>query len=140
MNQVFVDTTAWCALTVDVDDDHERSLQVLREHQGKLVTSDHILVETWAVLRARQHRLVADEAVARILEHDLAEVVPATAHDIQAALSIGQAFADQDFSLVDRTSWAVMERNGITEAVSFDADFSVYRYGPHKNLAFTVYS
>ena len=46
------------------------------------------------------------------------------------ALRIGELFSDQDFSIVDRTSWAVMERYGIEEAVAFDVDFGVYRYGP----------
>lgn len=32
-----------------------------------------------------------------------------------------------------------MERYGIQEAVSFDSDFSVYRYGPNLRQAFTVY-
>jgi hypothetical protein len=32
----------------------------------------------------------------------------------------GQVFQDQDFSIVNRTSFAVMERLGITTVASFD--------------------
>ena len=48
-------------------------------------------------------------------------------------------FSDQDFSMTDRTSWAVMERHGIEEAIAFDVDFAVYRYGLGLRRAFTVH-
>jgi predicted nucleic acid-binding protein len=54
------------------------------------------------------------------------------------AWAIGQAFPDQDFSLVDRTSFAVMERLGITRVASFDDHFAVYRFGPRRDRAFEV--
>jgi uncharacterized protein len=47
-------------------------------------------------------------------------------------------FADQNFSIVDRTSFAVMERLGLTRAISFDDDFAVYRYGRNRDRAFEV--
>jgi predicted nucleic acid-binding protein len=53
---------------------------------------------------------------------------------------IGQAFRDQTFSIVDRTSWAVMQRLGVHEAVTFDRDYSIYRFGPRRRQAFVVHS
>jgi len=32
----------------------------------------------------------------------------------------------QDFSIVDRTSFAIMERLGLSHAASFDDDFAIY--------------
>ena len=58
--------------------------------------------------------------------------------DLEVASAIGAAFGDQRFSLSDRTSWAVMERLGIHEAVTLDNDFRVYRFGPDRRRAFTV--
>ena len=139
MTRVFVDTGAWYALGASDDRSHDRAVALLNEHAGRLATTDHVLVETWAVARSRRHRVAANELVETIVNNDLAEVLTATAQDIAAALRIGEAFSDQDFSIVDRTSWAVMERYGIEEAVSFDADFAVYRYGPALRQAFTVY-
>ena len=41
------------------------------------------------------------------------------------------AFSDQRFSLVDRTSFAIMERLANLHAPSsFDDDFVIYRFGP----------
>lgn len=139
MSGVFVDTTVWYALAATGDASHDRAVRLVGEHQGRLATSDHVLVETWTLVRNRRNRSMADELIATILEHNIAEVVTATPHDVLTALRIGRAFADQDFSLVDRTSWAVMERCGISEAVAFDIDFSVYRYGSSRRQAFTVH-
>jgi len=58
--------------------------------------------------------------------------------DLEAAWAIGEAFPDQLFSIVDRTSFAVMERLGITRVASLDDDFAVYRYGRGRNKAFEV--
>jgi len=45
---------------------------------------------------------------------------------------------DQTFSIVDRTSFVVMERLGLTRVASFDRDFAIYRYGRDRNRAFEV--
>jgi uncharacterized protein len=58
--------------------------------------------------------------------------------DWSIAAAIARRFADQTFSLIDRTSFAAMERLAISQAVSFDDDFVVYRYGPDRTSAFTV--
>ena len=61
-----------------------------------------------------------------------------TPSDLEVAWQIGERFADQDFSLVDRTSFATMMRLGITRVASFDPHFAVFRYGPRDSLAFEV--
>ena len=58
--------------------------------------------------------------------------------DLEAAWQIGLAFPDQDFSLVDRTSFAVMRRLGIERAASFDSHFAIFRYGPRQQWAFEI--
>ena len=58
--------------------------------------------------------------------------------DLDTAWAIGELYDDQDFSIVDRTSFAVMERLGITRAASFDHHFAVYRYGPRRERAFQI--
>ena len=61
-----------------------------------------------------------------------------TATDLEVAWAIGEAFPDQDFSIVDRTSFAVMQRLGVHRVASFDADFAVYRFGRGRNRAFEI--
>jgi len=102
-----------------------------------LVTTDHVLVETWALLRHRLHRAAA-ERFWDGLRQGVALIEPVTVADLEAAWAIGQAFPDQDFSIVDRTSFAVMERWGVHRVTTFDDDFAVYRFGHDRKRAFEV--
>jgi predicted nucleic acid-binding protein len=52
--------------------------------------------------------------------------------------AIGSDFDDQDFSIVDRTSFAVMQRLGVLRVASFDSDFAVFRFGPGRRHAFEI--
>ena len=103
------------------------------------MTGDHVLVETWLLVAGRQSNAAADKLIEN-LRRGVARIEPAGLADLQVAWEICQAFADQDFSIVDRTSWAIMERLGIHEAVAFDVDFFIYRFGPGRRQAFTVYT
>jgi predicted nucleic acid-binding protein len=49
-----------------------------------------------------------------------------------------KSYGDQDFSIVDRTSFAVMRRLGIERAASLDDHFAIFRFGPNRRRAFTV--
>jgi predicted nucleic acid-binding protein len=104
---------------------------------GPLVTTDHIVVETWLLLSSRYHRRGA-EAFWDVVRRGAAQVEKVTDADMDAAWTIGEVFADQEFSIVDRTSFAVMERLGITRAASFDKDSAVYRYGRNRDRAFEI--
>lgn len=103
----------------------------------RLLTTDDVLVETWTLLRWRIHREAA-EAFWNGLRSGVADVEAVGPADLQAAWTIGRAFPDQDFSLVDRTSFAVMERLGVERAATFDDDFAVYRWGRERRRAFDV--
>ena len=56
----------------------------------------------------------------------------------KAAWQIGVSYRDQDFSIVDRTNFAVMRRLGIERAASLDDDFAIFRFGPNRRRAFTI--
>ena len=58
--------------------------------------------------------------------------------DLEHAWQMRNTFQDQSFSLVDRTSFAMMERLGISNVISFDDDFLIYRFGPDRRQAFEV--
>jgi predicted nucleic acid-binding protein len=133
---VFVDSSFWFASAVARDRNNARAKALLSE-AGPLVTTDHVIVETWLLLATRYHRAGA-EAFWDGVRRGAARVEKATDADMQAAWAIGEAFADQDFSIVDRTSFAAMERLGLTRVASFDSDFAVYRYGRNRDRAFEV--
>jgi uncharacterized protein len=133
---IFVDSSVWFAAAVARDRLKGRAKSILRNNSDH-VTTDHVMVETWLLLNSRYHRQGAErfwESIRSggVLVHTVA---PA---DLEAGWAMGEAFPDQEFSIVDRTSFAVMERLGITRAASFDDDFAVYRYGRLRDRAFEV--
>jgi predicted nucleic acid-binding protein len=107
------------------------------ESAAVCVTTNHILVETWLLLNSRYHYRGAEQFWDAI-RRGAARVELVTAADIELAWNIGEAFPDQEFSIVDRTSFVVMERLGLTTAASFDSDFAIYRYGRAREKAFEI--
>jgi predicted nucleic acid-binding protein len=133
---VFVDSSVWFAAANIRDQHNHRAKQVLGGLRTPL-TSDHVVVETWLLLNSRVSRAAA-EAFWRGIRNVIAMVEYLTPADAEAAWAIAERFADQTFSLVDRTSFAVMERLGLTRVASFDRDFAIYRYGRNRDKAFEV--
>lgn len=101
-----------------------------------LVTTDHVLIETWTLIHHRLGRR-ATERFWQALRDGVAIVETVGAADLEAAWQIGLAWRDQDFSIVDRTSFAIMCRLGIERAASLDDHFAVFRFGPKRRRAFT---
>ena len=61
-----------------------------------------------------------------------------TAADLEVAFGIGRAFSDQDFSIVVRTSFAVMQRLGVLRAATLDKHFAIFRFGRGLSRAFEI--
>ncbi|MDE0375110.1 MAG: PIN domain-containing protein [bacterium] len=137
MPPVFVDTSVWYAAAADGDAHSEVARSLLADNAGTLVTSDLVLAELWNLVNARADHRTANRLVSSIAA-GIARVECATDEDLEAAAGALAAFPDQAFSLTDRTSWALMERLGITDALALDADFRIYRYGPGRRRAFSV--
>ena len=133
---IFVDTSSFYAAADSSDRSHERAKRVLGAGEP-LVTSDHVLAEAWLLLRHRLGRPAAIEfweairAGASAVEH----VGPA---DLEVAWNIAAEYEDQDFSLVDMTSFAVMQRIGVLRAASMDDDFAIFRFGRRRDRAFEL--
>jgi len=133
---LFVDTSIWYAAADSSDASNVRAKSILSGGEA-LLTTDHVLLETWVLLRYRITRRAA-EKFWEALRAGAAIIEPVGAADLEAAWQIGTAFRDQDFSIVDRTSFAVMRRLGIERAASLDDDFAIFRFGPNRRRAFTV--
>jgi uncharacterized protein len=132
----FVDTSAFYAAADDDDVDSARARALLSSGE-QLLTTDLVLAECWLLLQ-RRLSVSAAERFWAALRAGAATIEHATPADLDAAWSIGEAFPDQGFSLVDRVSFAVMERLGVHRAIAFDDDFAVYRFGPRRERAFDL--
>jgi predicted nucleic acid-binding protein len=133
---LFVDTSVWYSAVDKWDVDNDRAKKILATG-SPLLTTDHVLIETWLLVRNRIHRKAAEQFWDGI-RSGVAFVEPVGPADLEAAWQVGLAFRDQDFSLVDRTSFAVMRRLGVERVASFDNHFAVFRFGPKQRHAFTI--
>ncbi|MXW67744.1 MAG: type II toxin-antitoxin system VapC family toxin [Gemmatimonadales bacterium] len=127
MKAVFVDTSAWYPLADGAHPDHQALVEALRVRVRRgvaVVTSNLVVAESHALLLRRVGREVALaflEAVRRPpnrIEHVTPE------REDTAVDSWIRRFADQDFSLADATSFAIMSELGIEEALTLDRHFA----------------
>lgn len=133
---LFVDTSVWYAAADSSDRSNLRAKAILSAGEP-LVTTDHVLIETWTLLRYRIQRDAA-ERFWHGLRTGAALIEPVSLADLETAWLMGTSWSDQDFSIVDRTSFAVMNRLGIDRAASLDDHFAVFRFGPRRRQSFTI--
>jgi predicted nucleic acid-binding protein len=121
----FVDSSFWIAQYVVRDPHHRAARELEVSHgSGRLVTTDAVVAETWTYLRRKAgHRL----AFAWLDGLDAAPAI--TVERIDSALE-DEAWAwlrihdERPYSFVDATSFALMRRLRITDALAFDGDFA----------------
>lgn len=121
----FVDSSVWFAAAAKRDARNERAKSILQSIDQYL-TTDLVLVETCQLLTAQFGRGVAEVFWERLRDSGV-RIEPIVRADLEAASEIGARFPDESFSFVDRTSFALMERMGITRAATFNPGFSAYR-------------
>ena len=139
MPAIFVDTGAFYALADGGDRNHAvaRSVFEPRGAAGDLVTSDYVFVESWCLIRARLGRSAATKYW-DAMQSDIVKTYGVTSKDLFKARSIASSWPDQNFSLIDCTSFALMERLKLDEALAFDSHFRIYRYGLRRECTFRV--
>lgn len=133
---LFVDTGVWFAAVDAGDRHHRRATEILGRDEELLVT-DHIVIESWRLIAHRLGAGVADRFAEEIVL-GAATLQIVTAADLSSALAVRGRYPDQSFSLVDCTSFAVMERLRLRRVAAFDDDFAIYRFGRRAAQAFEV--
>jgi len=128
--RVFVDTGAWIAVAVKVDSLHRRAALAMK----KLISSRHLLVTSDFVLSETLTRIRYDaghpSAISFLHTFDDAvmgggiTLVRIDDTIFTESRRIFEGYADQDFSFVDCTSFALAKSLGIDTAFAFDHHFS----------------
>jgi predicted nucleic acid-binding protein len=123
----FVDTGAWVALFVEADAQHGAALEWISRNRDRLVTSDYIVDEVLTLISARYRRQTAIRAGNVLFSKDLAGLIQLTDEDKELAWGIFRSHSDKGWSFTDCTSFALMQRLGISNAFAFDQHFSQMR-------------
>ena len=125
MSYIFVDTSAWYALLDTSDANHHAAVKFKDSLAHPLMTSNYVVGEVITLVRNRPGYKAAVETGQKLWEYiaDLIRVMP---RDERKAWEIFVQYRDKNFSFTDCTSFALMERMGITEVFAFDEHFKQY--------------
>lgn len=120
----FVDTSFWVAQQFRRDTHHAAARQLWEDRSSGLLTTNHVVGETWTFLRRRLGHLEARTFVERAQRSGrllIVHVDEATEADAWGWL---RRHDERAYSFVDATSFAVMRKRRVSEALAFDGDFS----------------
>jgi predicted nucleic acid-binding protein len=121
---IFVDTSFWVGEALARDRRHAMAAQLARAHgQARLVTSNLVCGETWTLLRRRAWHAFAQSWLDVLVSHGVSiERIDAALED--EAWAWLRVHDERPYSFVDATSFALMRRLRIREALAFDGDFA----------------
>jgi predicted nucleic acid-binding protein len=120
----FADTSFWVALILQRDRHHEEASELWEHRDQPLVVTNHVLGEVWTFLRRRDSHSLARRAHQLIARSDTVEVIHVPAELEKEAWKWLDRHDERPYSFVDATSFAVMRRRKLLEALAFDGDFT----------------
>ncbi len=123
MRMVFADSFYFFALVNDQDPAHGRASAFLHSYSGRLLTTGWVLTEVGDGLahpRNRPSFLLIEET---LRAEPNARVLPCTDDLLGAGIVLFRQRPDKAWSLTDCISFVVMQREGITEALTGDHHF-----------------
>lgn len=125
---IFVDTGAFYALADKSDYHHSRAKAYFVENYqpGLFLTSDFVLIESWTLIHHKLGKKAA-QIFWKTIRDGIISLKYITPMDLEQAWIIYNKYADQDFSLVDCSSFAIIERLRLLHAFTFDSHFYIFR-------------
>lgn len=127
MREVFVDTSAWVALTLEDERHHKSASSIYPEllQSSSLITTNFILAEVYILLRRSLGTKLSLAFLHFIHSSPRVEVVRVDeVLEREGERILGQ-YSDQDFSYTDAVSFALMGKRNIAEAFAFDRHFLI---------------
>jgi predicted nucleic acid-binding protein len=120
----FVDTSFWIAFRFRRDDHHAESLTLWRDQGQPMLTTNHVVGETWTFLRRRVGHHEAIGFLDVVERSERLTISHVSADMEREARTWLRRHDERAYSFVDATSFAVMRRERIHEALAFDGDFA----------------
>ena len=123
MRTVFADSFYFLALWNAEDRGHAKALAFTKDYHGALLTTDWVVVELGDAL-ARPPNRERFLRLFRVLQRQPElTIIPAGPSLLQQGLNLYENRPDKDWSLTDCLSFVVMQRQGITDALTGDKHF-----------------
>jgi len=125
---LFVDTSGFFAAINTADTNHDEARGVFTraaaEHL-RVFTTNFVVAETHALLLVREGRPIALQFLRNLATSNVS-LVRVTAADEAAAVAIIEQYDDTGFSYTDASSFAIMRRLGVDEALSLERHFAQF--------------
>jgi predicted nucleic acid-binding protein len=123
-DRVFGDTFFFLAYLIEDDAAHSLAAEFFDEFEGRLVTSQWVLTELADAFASSANRSSFGEFYKALCSDSSIEIFPATAELFESGVNLFLARMDKNWSLTDCISFVVMEREGLTEALTGDHHFT----------------
>jgi predicted nucleic acid-binding protein len=123
MKRVLVDTSCWIAYVNDADPDHGRVTEVIDARDVRLVTTNHVFDETVTLCLKRLGHEITAQIGDALLDPRKVDMVRVSAADEADAWRLLLGRQDKRYSFTDCTSFVLMRRLGIEEALTLDDHF-----------------
>ena len=123
MNKVFADTYYYLALLVARDDTHRLATELTRQLGGQIVTTGWVLLEFANAVSKSRRRHYFPSLLDDLKQNSQMTIIPPDEALFDEGTELYRNRPDKDWSLTDCISFLVMEREGITEALTGDHHF-----------------
>lgn len=124
---IFIDTSAWYAVEVADDVNHETACKFLAKiasgKHGTAITTDYVLDETLTLLRSRRDLASASCFIDKIRKSKSIRVFWVDDGLFEKALDVFRKSDRKAWSFTDCTSFALMRDLSVSEAFTFDSHF-----------------
>jgi predicted nucleic acid-binding protein len=120
---IFVDTSGWYAAYVPSDPYYSQVKPLVDNATTRLITTDYILAESLTLLRVRNEYPRSLVLGANLIAQASAQLIYLTPQDIEQAWIVFSTYRDKAWSFVDCSSYVIMQRMKIREAISLDQHF-----------------
>jgi uncharacterized protein len=128
LNSLFIDTSGWASFFTQSDPHYSQAVQHLdtaRQQNTAMITSNYILAELVALLHSplRQSRTRIFEIINTIKITPYIQIFHITEETDRSAWELCQSRHDKPWSLVDCSSFVIMQQCGIQTALTTDRHF-----------------
>jgi predicted nucleic acid-binding protein len=122
---IFVDSSFWIGLSDRRDERNTEAIRLVERHVATpLTTTNHVVGETWTFLRKRHGHRTAVRFVESAETTARLTIVFVDRELERAAWTWLRRHDERVYSFVDATSFALMRKLRIHEALAFDGDFA----------------
>lgn len=123
MRTVFADTFYFLAQLNPNDEAHPKATDFTAAYAGRFVTTDWILVELADAFSHPSNRARFVNFYQQLPTMPDMTIIPADRTTLQLGFDLYQQRPDKEWSLTDCISFVIMQREGITEALTGDHHF-----------------